>query len=222
MRRLLSALGVSTVLVSGFSAGSVVMAGTAGAAPCGVPVADGSDCTLTGTVTLTGGTLTLTSPSSLTWIGTLTGLSQSLVDVLPTDEQYTVTDATGSAAGWNVTTSATTFTSGANTFPDAGTFVTNGSTASVTSTAGPSATCTTGPANCVAPANTTTYPVAITTAPVAPTPSVIYDTSAGTGIGQFTIGFPGANPVGWWVNVPATAIAGVYTSTVTMQIISGP
>jgi len=29
-------------------------------------------------------------------------------------------------------------------------------------------------------------------------------------------------PVGWWVQVPAAAYAGVYTSTATLEVISGP
>jgi hypothetical protein len=223
MRRLLSALGVATVLVSGLTAGSVAMlAGTAGAAPCGTPIAAGSNCTLTGTVNLTAGVLTLNSPSSLTWTGTLTGLNQSLVDTLAADQQYTVTDATGSGAGWHVTTSATTFTNGAKTFPNTGTFVTNGSTSSVSATTGPSATCAVS-STCILPTNTTTYPVALTTAPAAPTPSTIYDTAVNTGLGQIIIGgSTNPNPVGWWVNAPASAISGSYTSTVTMAIISGP
>jgi hypothetical protein len=175
---------------------------------------------MTGTVNLTGGALTLTSPGSLTWTGTLNGLDQSLVDTTAADQQYTVNDATGSGLGWHVTTSATTFTNGTKTFANTGTFVTNGSVTSITATNAPTATCT---GTCTLPTNTTTYPVAITTAPVSPTPSTIYDTSAGTGLGQIVIGGSAQpNPVGWWVNVPASASVGAYTSTITMTITSGP
>jgi hypothetical protein len=223
MRRLLNAVGVLTVLAGGLTAGSVaLLAGSADAATCGTAVPAGSNCTLNGTVTLTGGTLTLTSPGSLTWTGTLTGLNQSLVDTVPGDQQYTVNDATGSGAGWHVTTAATTFTNGTSTFPNTGTFVTNGSVTSISATTAPAATCVTG-STCTAPTNTTTYPVAITTAPVTPTPSTIYDTALNTGLGQFMIGGSGSGaPVGWWVNVPASASAGSYVSTITMAIISGP
>jgi hypothetical protein len=222
MRRLLNAMGVLTVLAGGLTAGSVaLLAGTAEAGPCGTAIAAGVSCTLTGTVGLTAGTLTLTSPASLTWAGTLTGTSQSLVDVIAADQQYTVNDATGSGAGWHVTTSATTFTNGAHTFPDSGTFVTNGSVTSIAATISPTASCVGG--TCTLPTNTTTYPVAITTAAAAPTPATIYDTSAATGLGQILIGgSTQPNPVGWWVNVPASASAGSYTSTITMAVISGP
>jgi hypothetical protein len=30
------------------------------------------------------------------------------------------------------------------------------------------------------------------------------------------------HPVGWWVKVPANTLAGTYTSTVTLQVNSGP
>lgn len=214
---------VFAVLASGLAAGAVVLpAGTASAAACGTAIPAGSNCTLVGTVNLTGGTLTLTSPGSLTWSSALNGLNQVLVDTTGADQQYTVTDATGSGAGWHVTTSATTFTNGTHTFPNTGTFVTNGSTSSVTATTAPSATCS-GLATCILPTNTTTYPVAITTAATAPVPVTVYDTSALTGIGQTVIGgSAAANPVGWWINVPANAFAGAYTSTITMSVISAP
>lgn len=190
------------------------------AGPCGSAVASGSNCTMTGTVNLTAGTLTLTSPSSLAWSTTLTGVDQSLVDTTAADQQYTVDDATGSGAGWHVTTSATTFTNGSATFPNTGTFSTNGSTSSATATSGPSATCT---ATCTLPSDSTTYPVAITTAVSSPTPVTIYDDAATFGLGQILIGgSTHTNPVGWWVQVPASAISGAYTSTITMAIISGP
>jgi hypothetical protein len=221
MRRFVTYLGALVVLASGLTAGSAaLLSGAADAAACGTVVPAGTSCTLAGTVNLTGGALTLTSPSSLTWTATLTGLNQSLVDTTAADQQYTVNDATGTGAGWHVTLSATQFTNGTHVFPNTGTFVTNGSVTSVTSTSGPSATCT---GTCTLPTNTTTYPVGITTAATAPTPVTIFDTAAATGLGQMVIGgSAAANPVGWWVNVPASASAGSYTSTITVQIISGP
>jgi hypothetical protein len=119
-----------------------------------------------------------------------------------------------------VTVSATTFTSGANTLANAGTFLTNGSITAEAATTAPIAACSAA-TTCVLPANTTTYPVAITTAASSPTPVTIYDTSAGTGLGSITIGI-GANPVGWWVNVPSNARSGTYTTTVNLQVLSGP
>ncbi|XVQ83260.1 WxL domain-containing protein [Microbispora siamensis] len=173
---------------------------------------------MTATATLTGGSLTLAAPASLGWTGTLNGNNQSLVDTTAADQQYTVSDATGSGAGWHVTLSATQFTNGPNTLPNSGTFVTNGSTTSISSTNAPTATCS---GTCTLPTNSgITYPVAITTGAA---PATIYHAAANTGLGQVVIGGSAApNPVGWWINIPANASAGSYTSTVTMAINSGP
>jgi len=134
-----------------------------------------------------------------------------------------VDDATGSGAGWNVTVSATTFTSvaPAATLANAGTFSTNGSIAAQTATTAPTAACTSG-ATCTVPTDTTTYPVAITTAATSPTAVKIYDTSVATGLGSINIGLPGAAAVGWWVAVPANAVPATYTSTVTLEVITAP
>jgi hypothetical protein len=169
------------------------------------------------------GPLTLTAPGSLSWAATLTGTSQAVVDPSGPDQQFTVNDETATgpttAAGWHITVAATTFTStvGAHTLPSAGTLVLNGSAASVTATAGPSVTCV---VSCTPPANTTTYPVGITTGA---SPATVFDAPLKTGLGPVVIGGTApANPVGWWVNVPAAALAGSYISTVTVAIVSGP
>src|SRR5580658_7840843 len=176
MRRSLRMLAVLTFLTGGLAPVLIALTpGTASATSCGTPIAAGSNCTLTGTLDLTGGTLQVTSPASLSWADTLNGLNQSVVDVTAGDQQYTVNDATGTGAGWHVTMSGTTFTNGSHTLPDATTFSTNGSTTSATGTTAPTATCT---ATCSPPTDSTTYPVAITTAATSPTPFTIYDTAA--------------------------------------------
>jgi hypothetical protein len=187
---------------------------------CGTAIAAGTACTLTGTLGVTTGTLTMTSPSALAWSATETGLDQQLVDPTTAHHSYLVNDATGSGAGWHVTVSATTFTTGTYTLANTGTFVSTGSTASETATTAPTAACSTG-STCTLPTDTTTYPVAITTAPTSPAAVTIYDTSAASGLGSITIGI-GALPVGWWVNVPASTKAGTYTSTISLTIISAP
>ena len=163
------------------------------------------------------GSLNLTSPSSLTWAATLNGSDQSVTDTAAADQQLTVDDETGTAAGWHITVAATTFTTGTYTLANAGTFVLTGSVTSVTAITAPSATCV---VSCTPPASTSTYPAAITTASPAAT---VYDASAASGLGPVTLGgSTAANPVGWWINVPASARAGTYTSTVTVAIVSGP
>ena len=102
------------------------------------------------------------------------------------------------------------------TLANTGTLVFTGSVTS--STTAPDGTCGTG--TCTAPTNTTTYPVGITTAASSPTPVKIFDTSANTGMGTILVGYN--NPTGWWLNVPANAYAGTYTSTITWQLTSAP
>jgi WxL domain surface cell wall-binding len=214
-------LAVLAFLTGGLAPALITLTpGVASAGPCGSAVAAGTTCTLTGSLGVTGASLTLTSPSSLTWSETLNGLDQSVVDTTAGDQQYTVNDATGTGAGWHVTMSATTFTNSSHTLLNTGTLSTNGSVTSISGTGAPTATCS---ATCTLPTNTTTYPVAIMTAASSPTPSVIYDTSASTGLGQVVIGgSAAADPVGWWLQIPASVYTGSYVSTVTLEVISGP
>jgi WxL domain surface cell wall-binding len=179
------------------------------------------DLGITPAVTISLGTLSLTAPASFTWTLLLNGAVQSVVDPLPADQQLTVNDNTGSGAGWNVMVSATTFTNGSNTLPNLGTFKANGSLASPTALNAPTATCV---ASCTLPTNSvSSYPVAITTAASSPAPVKIYGAMAGTGLGPIVIGgSTAANPLGWWLSVPATAKSGAYTSTVTVSVGSGP
>jgi hypothetical protein len=221
MRRSLRMLAVLAFLTGSLAPVFIALTpDAASAGACGTAVTAGTNCTLTGTLDVTAGSLSQTSPSSLGWDETLNGLDQDLVDTSASDEQYTVNDATGSGSGWHVTLSATTFTNGSHTFSNTGTFSTNGSVSSISATTAPSATCTD---TCTLPTNTTTYPVAITTAASSPTPSTIYDTAASSGLGQLVIGgSTAADPLGWWLVVPASAYAGSYTSTVTVELVSGP
>ncbi len=166
------------------------------------------------------GTLNLTSPSSLIWAATLTGSNLSVTDVTAGDQQFTLDDETGTGAGWHITVAATTLTNGSHTLANAGTFVFTGSTSSVTAITAPSASCS---ASCTPPVNTTTYPVAITTAASSPTPATVISASAGSGMGPVVLGgHSAASPAGWWVNVPANATAGSYVTTVTVAVVSGP
>jgi hypothetical protein len=208
VKRVLSkkVMAASAALALGLTGASVVLgSGVAGA-------------TGNGTLTLSPGTLALVAPTTLTWAGTLSGTALTLVDSTPADQNYTVNDNRGSGAGWHVTASATTFTTGTHSLADTGTFVNTGSTSAIGASTTPTAACV---SVCTLPTNTTTFPVAITTAATTPIPVNIYDSALNTGLGNITIGV-GANPVGWWVNVPATAFAGTYTSTVTLAVVTAP
>src|ERR1700761_5480035 len=107
-RRRAAGLAAGCVLALGGAVGvSVVGAGPAGAATC----VTGAACAVAGTATLGGGTLSLTTPSTLTWTIPLSGAAQSAADTTAGDQLLTVDDATGSGSGWNVSVAATTFTS---------------------------------------------------------------------------------------------------------------
>ena len=128
-RRVGPVVGACVLLAGGIAGCVLGGAGTAQAAACpGTPVIAGTTCTDTGTLTFGAGTLSLLSPTALTWAGTGTGLNQLLVDANTAHQSYVVDDATGSGAGWNVTVSATTFTSiaPAATLPNTAAFATNG------------------------------------------------------------------------------------------------
>jgi hypothetical protein len=212
-------LGICLLLAGGAGA-PVLLAPAADAAVCG-PAAPAATCTMPGTLTLTAGSLGVAAPASLTWSSALTGLNLSLVDA--TDTTYTVDDATGSGAGWNLGVTATTFTAGALVLPNTGTLSTTGSITSATATTAPSAACTTGGGGCVLPVSTTapvTYPVPVTTATTSPPTAIIYTANANTGMGSILIG--STVPVGWWVAVPAGTKIGTYTSTITLTLASTP
>jgi hypothetical protein len=198
-------------------------AGNAQAAACGTPFQAGTPCTLTGTLTLISGSLTLTAPDQMEWSGQVTGVDQHLVDVVPDEQDYLINDATGTGPGWHVLLSATTFkTTGTAVLPNTGSFSTNGSLTSVTSTAAPTASCSPG-STCALPSNLTTYPVAITTAATSPPSVDIYESNTGTGEGSIVIGgAAAANPVGWWLTLPSNILFGSYTSTITMSVVAGP
>ncbi len=202
--------------------------------------ADG--CTLTGSADLGAGVLTLTSPAALGWTGT-TGVDQALVDATTADERYTVDDATGSGDGWARYRYCHDVHDGHRppplTLPDSGTFQTNGSVTDVTGITGeadttdPTAACA-ATTTCTLPTNTTVFPVLITTgglltaytiynAPAAAAGTGGVGVVAANGLGSIVIGgSTAANPVGWWLNVPATALAGTYTSTITMAVVTAP
>jgi len=195
---------------------------TAGAYPAEV-VTETSGIALysgvTAPVSLTG-PLSVTAPASLTWAITLNGINQTIADAVAGDQQLAVSDETLTGAGWDVTISATTFTNGAHTLPNTGTFVLTGAVSSIAASTTPSLACT---LSCLPPADAVTYPVAVTTAASTPSPVSIYEASAGSGLGGILLGgSTAADPFGWWVKVPGNAWRGSYTSTVTVAIASGP
>jgi hypothetical protein len=215
-RRLAAGLAGAGALVLGAVAGLAVSgAGAAGAATC----AGGTACTITAKAYLNGGALTMIAPGSLSWITTLRGPAQQLVDTIAADQSLRVNDATGSGLGWHITATATTFTSGDITLPDTGTFSFNGSLTSEAANIAPDAVCAVA-ATCTLPAGNLVpaYPVPITTDGT--TIATLYTAAAGSGIGSIVLGHD--QPIGWWLNLPFDTPGGSYVSNVDLSIASGP
>ena len=225
--RFMMAIGASLLLIAGMTGASLALASDpAGAAACGTP--NISTCTATGTLTVTSGNLTSTTPASLAWTSLLSGVTQSVVDTRPGDQVVTVDDATGTQAGWRTSLTATTFTNSAfttnNTLPDVGTFSLTGSVTSATSPTIPTIGCVV-PNTCVlpVPSGAIIYPLAITTSPTGTVTTITGDAIAGSGVGNIQFGgSTSAAPLGLWLNVPGTALAGSYVSNLTATVSSGP
>lgn len=167
----------------------------------------GATCDITGTATLTGGTLTIEAPSTLSWADTLTGMDTA-VSAAAT---LTAVDSTGSGAGWNITAAATQFTDGSGDMLPTGSLSLNGAADTESDSMAPvdtkegSSTAATG--------NEPTYPA---TGIDGDAPIVLYLADQGSGMG--------ANDLAtyWWLSIPGNTKAGTYASTITLQIASGP
>ena len=171
---------------------------------------------------------TFTTPASLAWTSLLNGVAQSVVDTRPGDQVATVDDASGTQAGWRTSITATTFTNSAfttnNTLPDIGTFSLTGSLTSPTSPTEPSFSCVVvGQCTLPVPGGAITFPLQIPTSPTGTVTTVIGDAIPGTGVGNIQFGgSTAAAPLGWWLNVPGTALAGSYVSNLTATVSTGP
>jgi hypothetical protein len=141
------------------------------------------------------GSLSLTTTSAPSASFVLDGTDQSAN--LPT--ALAVVDSTGSGLGWNVTESATQFTA------------TGGKTLNAPTATTTSAVCKSG-ASCTPATNSiTAYPITLTGTAVK-----IFNAAAASGLGRIDL------TSGLGVSVPGNALAGSYTSTVTVSIVSGP
>jgi len=170
-----------------------------------------TSCTIAGTATLTGGTLTVEAPPTLSWSGTLSGASQSL----GTQATVSPIDATGSGLGWNISLTSTQFTTGTHTLPTSALTI-NGSSTSATSTTGPVDTPATASDTAAVPHGDVAYPYPVPAGSTAPSATVFYDANANSGMGTNNLA------TDWWLAVPSGSYAGTYTDTITVAITSGP
>jgi uncharacterized protein YpuA (DUF1002 family) len=123
---------------------------------------------------------------------TLNGDDQTTTFTIDTE----VSSTNGNKAGWNVTASATTPTSGSYTLPAL--VVTGGSTSCLSSCS-------------VNPSSSVSYPITMSGSA-----QEIYNAAASTGTGDFDV----ANT--FRLTVPADTIRGTYTSTITLSGSTGP
>lgn len=166
---------------------------------------------------LSGGTMSISAPSSLSFAVTLSGSNQSL------DQPVTlgVDDNTGTGDGWNVTVVSTPLETSATTpvvIGSGATVAVNGASSSATATTAPAAN-DNGSGTYTAPtSNTGVYPLTVpgVHGAISPTPATVYTAAAGSGLGQFNL----AGDV--WLSVPANALAGNYAGTFTWAIAVGP
>ena len=148
----------------------------------------------------TGGSLTLGSPTSVTFpTVTLNGKDQSVT----TTGAFTPNDQTNTNSGWNVSGTSTTFTTGTRTLPTTATQVTAASASTATQ-------------NCSLPTNSIAYPLTLPAGATAPTAIKLYNAAANSGAGPSNV------TLTFKLTSLASAFRGTYTSTWTFTISSGP
>ena len=176
------------------------------AAVAALPAA--SQATTAASVTLSAGSLAFINGTPAVTISfpaaTLDGTNQTLSATLVFD----IGDATGSGAGWDVTATSTTFTSGANALP----------TTATTIQSAPTASCDIGTPGCASATTTSSYPYTLPAATTAPTATKLFNAPVNTGMGNQTF-----TPT-WTLAILANAVASrtAYTSTWTLSLVSGP
>lgn len=160
----------------------------------------------TATATLTAGSLAfVTTPPNVTFSATLDGTDKNV----NASQALDISDGTGSGAGWNVTATSTTFSTGGGTpklLP----------TTATTVQSAPSVACDSGVTCTTATLSGLTYPYTLPAAGTAPTATKLFNAAANSGMGNQTV-----TPT-WRLTVPGNATAGTYTSTWTLSLVSAP
>lgn len=110
------------------------------------------------------------------------------------------------SSGWHLTITSTLFSTGGATPRTL--------SAGASSVTALTSLCAVGP--CIDPANSSSYPIPVSAGSPAPTPLRFFSTPALTGLGTFTL-----TPI-VTVEIPASAYAGAYASTLTLALTSGP
>jgi WxL domain surface cell wall-binding len=158
--------------------------------------------TATATGTLSGSTLSLSTSATPSFSANLDSGDSTPTFQVP----LTIQDTRGAGTGWNATITSTQYKTGGAT---PSTLATDASTLT-----GVTSVCASG--TCTNPTNALTYPIAVPAGATAPTAVKFFNAAANTGMGKFT------NTPTIGVFVPQSSLAGTYTSTLTISIVSGP
>src|SRR5438094_1197525 len=143
------------------------------AAPCRAAPASALAASATVTGNVNAGTLSISTTATPSFSVTLDGTDKTGSYTVPA----TVTDATGSSAGWNLTITSTQFTTGGGSPHTLST--------GASSLTGVTNSCVSG-STCTNPTNSDTYPVGMPAASSPPTAVKYFNAAANTGAGQFT------------------------------------
>jgi hypothetical protein len=130
-------------------------------------------------------------------------LVMSGLDQTTTASTSLAIDGENTTGGWSVSLTSTTFTAGANKLPDNSATVTGATPAA-------------GVGNCLLPTGTSTYPITVPSAAIAPAAVQIFNGTAASGTGPVDLGLSFA------LQVPARSIAAAYTSTWTFTVAATP
>lgn len=163
--------------------------------------------TATATVTLASGGLTITTQSGSVDFGTvtLTGDTQTVnATGAPT---FRIKDATGSNAGWNVTFAASNFSDGGSNTIASTNFTFQATGGTLTTVSGQAIDAANGPRETGGSAQDLSAARKVVT------------TAAGYGKGRYDYTPLAAR---FALTIPATALAGTYSSTLTATVSSGP
>jgi len=163
-----------------------------------MPTLAADSATLDGTASLNAGPLDLDATGPVIFSGTLNGENQTLTTA-PGASTITITDATGSGAGWSLSASATQFSTedGNHQLPADALTINESPVAGVTG-------------------EESELPATTTQATLTSTPAVILSAAEGTGMGKFEV-----NPT-FSLDIPFDAYAGIYESTVTFTLAVTP
>jgi len=181
------------VAVVGLAAASAVLSAT----PAGATSASAA---------ITAGSLAFVStPGSVAFSATLNGTDQTSTATATFD----VGDATGSGAGWNITATSTTFSSGS------GGNTKLLSTSATTVQTAPTVACDTN-VTCTPATNAISFPFVLPAGGNAPTAQKLYNAAVSSGMGNQTVS------ASFRLTIPGNTYAGTYASTWTYSLVSAP